>query len=91
MKNTNFSRDAEEIIQQAKRFVQHFAYPSMSIKIQVGWNELETIKQLSRLGISVNCTACMTATQAIMAANAGQIMDRNALMRIGLSRSTVGN
>ncbi len=66
-----FSRDAEEIVQQAKRFVEQFAYPAMSIKIQVGWNELETIKQLSQLGISVNCTACMTATQAIMAANAG--------------------
>lgn len=66
-----FSRDPEEIVRQAKQFVQQFAYPSISIKVQVGWNELETIKKLSAMGISVNCTACMAATQAVMAAQAG--------------------
>jgi len=66
-----FSRDPEEIVRQARQFMHQFAYPPMSIKIQTGWNELETIKKLSGMGISVNCTACMTATQAIMAANAG--------------------
>lgn len=66
-----FSKDSEEILKQAKRFVAQFAYPELSIKIQVGWNELETIKKLSSEGISVNCTACMSATQALMAARAG--------------------
>lgn len=66
-----FSRDSKEIIEQAKQFMHQFGYPFMNIKIQAGWNELETIRQLSKMGILVNCTACMTATQAIMAANAG--------------------
>ena len=66
-----FSQNPQEIIAQALRFVEQFDYPQISIKVQVGWNELETIKQLSSLGISVNCTPCVNITQAIMAARAG--------------------
>lgn len=66
-----FSKNPEEMLIQAQKFVEQFAYPELSIKVQVGWNELETIKKLSDKGISVNCTACMTITQAIMAARAG--------------------
>jgi len=66
-----FSSDKDEILKQAQQFVQQFSYPQLSIKIQVGWNELEVIKKLADLGISVNCTACMTMNQAIMAARAG--------------------
>lgn len=66
-----FSRDPEEILQQAQQFIKQFNYPQLSIKVQVGWNELETIKKLSDVGISVNCTACMDVTQAMMAAHAG--------------------
>jgi len=66
-----FSRDPEQMVQQAESFVKTFNYPQLSIKVQVGWNELETIARLSKLGISVNCTACMDVTQAIMAARAG--------------------
>ena len=66
-----FSNDPKEILEQAQRFVKTFSYPQISIKVQVGWNELETIKKLSDAGISVNCTACMSVTQAVMAAHAG--------------------
>ncbi len=66
-----FSRDPEEILKQAEHFKKHFNYPNLSIKVQIGWNELVTIKKLSDNGISVNCTACMSITQAIMAARAG--------------------
>lgn len=66
-----FSRDTDEIIKQAKDFIASFNYPQISIKVQVGWNELETIKKLSSAGISVNCTCCMSVTQAMMAARAG--------------------
>lgn len=66
-----FSKNQEEILQQAQRFVQQFNYPQISIKVHVGWDELETIKKLAELGISVNCTACMSVSQAIMAARAG--------------------
>lgn len=66
-----FSRDPEEILKQAQDFVRNFNYPHISIKVQVGWNELAVIKRLSDAGISVNCTCCITVTQAIMAARAG--------------------
>lgn len=66
-----FSANPEEILRQAKQFVQQFNYSKISIKVPVGWNELETIKKLSSEGISVNCTACMDTTQAVMAARAG--------------------
>ncbi|HEU0051360.1 MAG TPA: transaldolase family protein [Patescibacteria group bacterium] len=66
-----FSRDQQEILEQAQRFMHQFAYPRMGVKVHIGWNELETIKKLSTLGITVNCTACMTVTQAVMAARAG--------------------
>ena len=66
-----FSVDKDEIIRQAQRFVKEFNYPQLSIKIPIGWTELETIKILSTLGISVNCTACMDVSQAMMAARAG--------------------
>ncbi len=66
-----FSRDPEQMIAQAESFVKTFNYPQLSIKVQVGWNELETVSRLSKKGISVNCTACMDTMQAIMAARAG--------------------
>ena len=66
-----FSTDKDEILRQAQEFVKLFNYPQISIKIQVGWAELETIARLKEMGISVNCTACMTPMQAIMAAHAG--------------------
>ncbi len=66
-----FSRNQDEILEQAQRFVEQFNYPQISIKVHVGWNELETIKKLREQGISVNCTACMDVTQAMMAAHAG--------------------
>lgn len=66
-----FSSDKDEILNQARQFVERFAYPQLSVKVQVGWNELEVIKKLADVGISVNCTACMTVNQAVMAARAG--------------------
>src|SRR3989338_7882645 len=66
-----FSTDKDEILRQAQHFIKEFNYPQMSIKIPIGWTELETIKVLSQQGISVNCTACMDVTQSIMAAQAG--------------------
>ncbi|KKW20290.1 MAG: putative Transaldolase, partial [Parcubacteria group bacterium GW2011_GWA1_51_12] len=66
-----FSRDPDEILKQAREFQRRFNYPALSVKIHIGWNELGIIRMLSQQGISVNCTACMTPTQALMAAAAG--------------------
>lgn len=66
-----FSTDPAEMLKQAQHFVKQFNYPQISVKVQIGYNELETIRELSKAGISVNCTACMTISQGIMAARAG--------------------
>lgn len=66
-----FSRDPEQILEQAKRFQEDFDYPALSVKVQVGWKELGVIRRLSAEGVSVNCTACMTVAQAAWAAKAG--------------------
>lgn len=80
-----FSKTAEEIIKQAREINSFVVKRStacwgsrraetktkLSIKIQVGWDELLTIKRLSYKGFSINCTCCMSVSQAVMAAAAG--------------------
>lgn len=66
-----FSKDPEEIIRQAQRFKKDFHYESLSVKVQIGWNELAVIERLADENVSVNCTACMTVSQAAWAAKAG--------------------
>lgn len=70
-----FSRDPKEILKQAQDFKELFARKfqaeSLSVKVQIGWNELEAICMLADAGIAVNCTACMTVSQAVWAAKAG--------------------
>lgn len=66
-----FSRDTQEIVQQAMDFKKTFGYGNLSVKVPIGWDELEAIKKLAKEGFSVNCTACMSVTQAVMAAAAG--------------------
>jgi transaldolase len=66
-----FSRDTDEILRQAHDFIASFKHPQLSVKVQIGWDELEAIRKLSNEGISVNCTCCMTINQAAMAAAAG--------------------
>lgn len=66
-----FSRDTDEILRQAHDFMESFGHPHLSVKVQIGWNELEAIRKLSQEGVSINCTCCMTISQATMAAAAG--------------------
>lgn len=66
-----FSQNPEVIIEQAHQISDYLKYRHLSIKVQIGWDELEAIKRLSKTGFSVNCTCCMTVGQAIMAAAAG--------------------
>lgn len=66
-----FSRDPQEILAQARQFMQTFQYPNLAIKVQIGWDELEVIRMLSAEGIKVNCTCAMSVSQAVMAASAG--------------------
>ncbi len=66
-----FSQNPEEILRQANEFRETFRYEHLSIKVQIGWDELEAIRKLAADGFSVNCTCCMTVSQAAMAAAAG--------------------
>ena len=66
-----FSSDPAEILRQAEYFRETFNHQNLSVKVQVGWNELEVIRSLAKKNISVNCTACMTPLQALAAAHAG--------------------
>ena len=67
-----FTTDADEMIRQAEDMVQAFGdYPNINIKVPIGYDELAVIHQLRQRNIKVNCTACMSYNQALMAARAG--------------------
>lgn len=66
-----FSTNAKEILKQAINFKKDFSLDGLSIKIQIGWDELEIIGMLRKEKISVNCTCNMSVSQALLAATAG--------------------
>lgn len=69
-----FSNDREEMISQAEQFTRVLNYKHLAVKIPVsyrGQDNLSVIKELSDNGVTVNCTACMTPLQLVMAAASG--------------------
>lgn len=67
-----FSRQKDEIIRQALDIDKKLCYWNLHIKIQIGKDELEAIKELQLYSeLKINCTACMSVEQALIAANAG--------------------
>jgi transaldolase len=60
-----------EMVRQAEMIRDELDYEGLVIKVPCGWDELAVIAELSSRGVSVNGTACMSATQALMAAGAG--------------------
>jgi transaldolase len=67
-----FTTEPREMIAQVKRFLSDFGdYEQLYIKVPIGWNELQVIHEIRRMGGKVNCTCCMSYNQAIMAARAG--------------------
>ncbi len=66
-----FSSSPAEMIRQAESFVAAFNYPALHVKVPIGWDELAVIRELKQRGIRVNCTCCMSFTQALLAARAG--------------------
>jgi transaldolase len=67
-----FTTDPREMILQARSFLDDFGdYENLAIKVPIGWNELEVIHEIRRMGGNVNCTCCMSYNQAIIAAQAG--------------------
>ena len=66
-----FAQDKENIIIQAEELVGEIQYENLSIKVPIGWEELEAIYKLSVEGISVNCTCIFSEAQCMLATNAG--------------------
>ena len=66
-----FQTEPEKMIQQAKDFVAAVDYKNINIKIPIGWQELGVIKELSSLGIKINCTCGFDEAQAVLANSAG--------------------
>jgi transaldolase len=66
-----FSSSPKEMIRQAEAFTAQLDYPALYIKIPIGWNELAVIRELKQRGMKVNCTCCMSFSQALLAARAG--------------------
>ena len=66
-----FAQNKEDIITQAEELVGAIQYENLSIKVPIGWEELEAIYTLSNQGISVNCTCIFSEAQCMLATNAG--------------------
>lgn len=69
-----FSDESATIMRQVNEFVEQLPWPMLAIKIHIdraGKDNLALIYELSKRGIPVNCTACMTVYQAMTAAAAG--------------------
>jgi transaldolase len=60
-----------EMLRQAETIRSELDYGALVVKVPCGWEELAVIAELGRRGFTVNGTACITATQALMAAAAG--------------------
>jgi transaldolase len=63
--------DPREMVRQADAIGAALDYRGLVVKVPCGWDELAVIAELDRRGVAVNGTACMSATQALMAAAAG--------------------
>ena len=66
-----FAQDKEEIIIQAEELIGEIQYENLSIKVPIGWEELEAIYRLSIEGISVNYTCIFSEAQCMLATNSG--------------------
>ena len=66
-----FAVEPQAMIEQAKEIMEKIEYSNLNIKIPVGYEELEVIRELYLASIPVNCTCCFSATQMQIAALAG--------------------
>lgn len=69
-----WSDEPSEIIRQAREFKETLKWKDLAIKVHIdrgGKENLAVIHELSRNGVAVNATACITVYQALAAAAAG--------------------
>jgi transaldolase len=68
------ARESQEMARQAEQFHQDLAYENLAIKVPISQHVrsfTSVIRELTSRGIGVNCTACITPTQALAGAAAG--------------------
>ncbi|WP_165495008.1 transaldolase family protein [Actinomadura roseirufa] len=65
------AHDPGDIEYQARRIIDEVAYKQLVIKIPCSWELLPVISRLAGDGVPVNCTACVTVSQSLIAASAG--------------------
>jgi transaldolase len=65
------ARTPEEISRQARFVCDQLDYKSLVVKVPCGWESLRVIHELAADGMQINATACMTAAQGLLAAQAG--------------------
>src|SRR5438270_4970307 len=63
--------DTAKMVEQSETISRELRYPNLVIKVPCGWDELSVVWELHRRGFTVNCTACMTSVQSMMANAAG--------------------
>lgn len=67
-----FTTEPRQMLKQAEEFVAEFGdYEELTVKVPIGWDELQVIHEVRRMGVKVNCTCCMSYNQAVMASLAG--------------------
>lgn len=69
-----FTDNQNIMIAQAEEFCEALNYENIAIKIHISrgsQNNMAVVRELSERRIQVNCTACMTPLQAMMAAASG--------------------
>ncbi|MEU8658433.1 transaldolase family protein [Actinoplanes philippinensis] len=65
------TREPAEMLRQGVLIAEALSYKNLAIKIPCSWDALPVVHELSSRGIAVNCTACITTNQALLAASAG--------------------
>lgn len=69
-----FTNDKDKMVKQALTFIDEIKYKNLAIKIPISYrnqNNISVIKKLAGKGVLVNCTACHTQMQLVMAAAGG--------------------
>ncbi|HEX6524020.1 MAG TPA: transaldolase family protein [Streptosporangiaceae bacterium] len=65
------TRNPDLMLKQGLALYRTLDYKKLAIKIPCSWEAFPVIRELARNGITVNCTACASLNQALLAAAAG--------------------
>lgn len=66
-----FAKEPEKMLNQAMSIYDELEYSNLSIKIPIGYEELNVVSELAKRGIGVNVTCCFTEQQMLFGEMAG--------------------